>query len=828
MTSNTDDPSTQTNRLKKGSASGAVRDLSILEPQIVYQPIPHPKTPVIEGQTTPVWRVRFELAANTSIAFGIEINGEVILGRDSAPEVVDLRPYDADELGVSRRHAMLTPTLNKLYIMDLGSTNGTLRNGQPVGVRTPYDLLNGDTITLGRLQFVVRIVDRPKLTASLGDQPVELSDAILQIARAITSQLELPEVLRKVAETAMTLTSAGETGIWLVDQATGELRLEANHGIDDPAIQKMRLPVTGSLAGKVIETGKPVRATREPEGPQVKVKTGYLVEALIYVPISLGGVTFGVLAAAHRQTGKRFTARDERLLVAIAEFAAIAVQNSRLYQATDRALAQRVEELAGINELGRAVSSSLDLSTVHEVLIKQLQRRWDVETVGLWLLDATGENLRLYRRSGAGLPATFPVGRGLVGQVAQAGEAIFSNDVLNDPRRDPEMVAATGIEVRSLAAVPLLLQDRVVGVLALYNRQEGSFTEDDIHRLHSFANPVATAIHNAHLYAQSERERATVRATMNALSQPLMILDERGSTVVANEAAEALIADRMSDVFEAIGTSVGKTSESLINDTTYLTTVQHEPEVGTIVVMQDMTYIKRLEQTRAEFVHALSHDLKGPLTSIKGWTMLIRQTGVPLNELAEKFLGRISASADTVLRMIGQLLDIALLSDAPLTVMSDCDLVELAHRAVSDLEGAALVRGIKVDMSINGEPFAVHGDANRLYRSVLNLVENALKYSPDGAWVKVILDFTEDALNIIVQDSGPGISSADLPHVFERYFRGEQALSTKAGIGLGLSLVQATIKAHGGTVSARNADEGGAELKVTLPASLRVHPDEVP
>src|SRR5574341_1273176 len=818
MAANSDKGVGRTDRLDIGD----IRDLSVVEPQLHYKPMPHPQPLVVDGVAAPVWRVRFELASNTSIAFGIDLNGEVILGRDSAPDVVDLRSFSADDLGVSRRHALLAPTTTKLYIMDLGSTNGTLRNGQPIGFKIPYDLLNGDTITLGKLEFVVRIVERPKLPTPTGDQQVELADAVLQIAKVITSQLELDVVLKQVASVAMALTAAGEAGVWLVDEQTGNLQLQAHQGIDDPKIQQMRLSVTGSLAGKVIETGKPLRATSQEEGQKIKVKTGYLVGALLYVPISLGGSTFGVLAVAHREANKAFTARDEKLLQIIAEFAAIGVQNSRLYHATDRALAQRVEELAALNQLSRAVSSSLDLGNVHDVLVEQLKRRWDVEAVRLWPVDQERQRLILYRGTKPGVPwPTFERNRGLIGIAAESGEAVFSNDVPNDPRHDPGLAGATGLIVQSMMAVPLKVQDQVVGVLVLYNRRNGIFNEDDIHRLESFANPVATAIQNARLFADSERERAIVRATMGILGQPLLILDEQGNIIVANRAAEEVLTHHMSAVFEGISEGVGKTSEIRVGDETYITTAEHAPEVGTIVVMQDMTYVKRLEQTRAEFVSALSHDLKGPLTSIKGWVTLVQQTG-PLNDLAAKFLGRITMSADTILRMINQLLDIVLLSDSPLQTSGPTNLAEQAKRAVEDLEGAAMVRGINLAVDMQGEPYLIRGDANRLYRSILNLIENALKYSPDGTTVQVALSFDPDAVFVTVRDHGPGIASSDLPYIFERYFRGEAALSNQPGIGLGLALVQAAAKAHGGTVSARNAEGGGAELTITLPATLRV------
>src|SRR5574341_1588066 len=153
-------------------------------------------------------------------------------------------------------------------------------------------------------------------------------------------------------ETCMTLTSAGEVGVWLIDQSTGELYLETQRGIKEDRVKEMRLPVSGdSLIASVIQTGKVVRARRKPGGEQIRIKTDYFVESLVYIPLTLGGTTFGVLSAAHRTQGRQFDKRDEQLLMAIAHFAAIALQNARLHRLADSALEKRARELAALNEL---------------------------------------------------------------------------------------------------------------------------------------------------------------------------------------------------------------------------------------------------------------------------------------------------------------------------------------------------------------------------------------------------------------------------------------------------------------------------------------------
>jgi K+-sensing histidine kinase KdpD len=816
--SSSDDASVfETSQLKRGATTE--QDVLIFEPQVDYKPVPRKRV----DEDIPVWRVRFDLATDPSRAFGLDINGEVVLGRGPTSATdIDLSEFDAAKLGVSREHLKLRPTGTRLFVIDLESTNGTYRNGHPVGVKNPEGLNHGDTLSLGRLQFTVRIIERPTGHTAKLIQKADLAEALIQTAKAITSQLELAEVLNQVAEAAVGLISAGEVGVWLRDRESGELFLEAEGGIEDERVKRMRLPVTkDSLAGQVLESGKPVRASREPGGDQIKVKTGYLVESLLYVPLTIGGEAIGVLMAAHREEGKKFSEEDEKLLVSVADLAAIAVQNSRAYQLTNEALARRVDELATLNELSHAVSATLDLDKVHDVLIEHIGRHWEVKAARLWLVDQTTKTVSsfdaLYGRDDDGPGAHFEVGKGIVGGVAKSGKPIMVSNVKNHKSYDADIDTAAGVTAKNMACVPLFVADQVVGVLGLFNKQKGNFREHDLERLQAFASPVATAIENARLFARSERERATVQATANSLSQPLMILSDEGAVIISNEPANKLLDTHMAQVFDGLSEGVGQTTEIAVGDETYITTTQHSPGVGTIVIMQDITYVKKLERARTEFIQALSHDLKSPLTSIKGWTDLLNAYG-QLSDQATKFVGQIRSAADRVLEMVGQLLTVALLSDTARKREEVCDLAEIVANVVGDLEGAALAKSIKLESKQIGQPYKIQGDCTHLYRSVLNLVDNAIKYPARDTTVAIALTYWGETVTVQVRDQGPGIPEEDLPHIFERYYRGQQVQETESGVGLGLAMVRATARAHGGEATARNLPDGGAEFTITLPA----------
>jgi signal transduction histidine kinase len=349
---------------------------------LTYRSMPFPDIAETD-ERHPVWRVRFDLTTDASVSLGLEINGEVVFGRGpSGPEHLDLIPYGAHEHGVSRRHAILRPTHSKLFVIDLDSTNGTFHNGIDIReMNGPCILHSGDTLTLGGLEFAVTIVKRPTDTGQL-QQKADLSDALTQIAKAITSQVELEEVLRQALETAMRLTSAGEMSIWLVDEDSEELFLEAERGIQDEKIKLMRMAVDNSLVGQVIRTGVSLRDSREPSGDKIKVKTGYLVEAVLYVPLTLEDKAIGVIGATHREMGKAFGERDERLLEAIADHAAVAVHNARLFEDLRRTQSRliQVARLSALGEMAAIVAHQINnpLTTIladAEILLQDLSTK---------------------------------------------------------------------------------------------------------------------------------------------------------------------------------------------------------------------------------------------------------------------------------------------------------------------------------------------------------------------------------------------------------------------------------------------------------------------
>jgi signal transduction histidine kinase len=293
--------------------------------------------------------------------------------------------------------------------------------------------------------------------------------------------------------------------------------------------------------------------------------------------------------------------------------------------------------------------------------------------------------------------------------------------------------------------------------------------------------------------------------------------------LVSNERARVIAEAHMSALFEGITRAQGRTIELDIGNETYLCSSEHVPGVGTIVVMQDITYVKELEEVRSELMHTITHDLKSPLTSIIGFTHILERTAT-LEERSQHFLEQINIAATRILDMIGQLLRTVDDSTTLGREMAPLDLSKLVQELVNDVEGAAVTKHLTLQVEQVGQPAWVVGDRRRLYHAILNLLDNAIKFTTPGTVVTLNVDYGQgagDAIVLRLEDEGPGIEPSDLEHLFERHYRGKRTAGLP-GFGVGLSLVRSTAAAHGGTVCAENRPEGGATFTLRLPASIRL------
>jgi two-component system phosphate regulon sensor histidine kinase PhoR len=239
--------------------------------------------------------------------------------------------------------------------------------------------------------------------------------------------------------------------------------------------------------------------------------------------------------------------------------------------------------------------------------------------------------------------------------------------------------------------------------------------------------------------------------------------------------------------------------------------------VGYAAVMQDITYLKELDRMKSEFVSTVSHDLRSPLTTIKGFVQLLPKAG-PLTPQQKEFSAKILKGVENITELIGDLLDIGKIEAGVGLEMNVCRLDAIINKIVENLRSQAEAKRqhLEVDLPLQLHP--VLGNDLRLGQVVANLVGNAIKYTPDGGLISVRASNNNGQIVVSVQDTGFGIPPADQPYIFDKFYR-VQCEETEgiSGTGLGLAIVKSVIERHKGRVWVESEPGVGSTFTFILP-----------
>jgi two-component system phosphate regulon sensor histidine kinase PhoR len=244
------------------------------------------------------------------------------------------------------------------------------------------------------------------------------------------------------------------------------------------------------------------------------------------------------------------------------------------------------------------------------------------------------------------------------------------------------------------------------------------------------------------------------------------------------------------------------------------------PDVGgAVLVLHDITSLRRADQIRRDFVANVSHELRTPLTAVRGYVEALLDEAES-EDNRRRFLQIIARHTLRMERLVNDLLHLARLDagQEPVT-RTPVDIPSLISGVETELEGDLKARAIGLRRDIAPDASTISGDPAKLHDALRNLMENAIHYSPEGTVIEIVTRRNGAALLLEIADRGPGIPDGDLERIFERFYRVDRARTRDpGGTGLGLAIVKHLIGLHGGTVSAANRRDGGAIFTVRLPA----------
>jgi len=494
-------------------------------------------------------------------------------------------------------------------------------------------------------------------------------------------------------------------------------------------------------------------------------------------------------------------------------------------------LARRIGELETLARLAQNITSSLDLESVLAAVVSAAVELTGAEEGSLMLLDESSGELyvRAARNFNDEFVQTFrlPVSDSLAGAVLRSGQPVLLDE--NTPTR-----IATSYMVKSLAYVPLKLQERVFGVLGVDNRfARAALNTRDVKLLNALAEYTVIALENARLYTATIQEQSKLAAVLANVQDGVLVVDLEERLLLANTAArqalgldeaaagkplvEILPHPELSCILQPENHNPQQWGEVELSEDLILS-VQSAPipKVGRVITLHDITHLRKMDRLKTDFVNSVSHDLRSPLTAILGYIDLVERVG-PTNERQQDFIQRALASVKNLSSLVDDLLDLSRIEAG-----MDMHLVPLALQPLVRQVGetfAAHFSSKKLEwrLDLPQEEITLPGSPLQLRQLLDNLVTNAIKYTPEGGRVSVTVRVVEEQLLLSVSDTGQGIPPDEQADIFKKFFRASNVPPQVPGSGLGLSIVKSVVDNHQGRIWVESTPGAGSTFSVLLP-----------
>jgi PAS domain S-box-containing protein len=676
-------------------------------------------------------------------------------------------------------------------------------------------------------------------------------ELLYTISRELTSALDLRTVLERVLVLSMKNTGAINGSLIVLDERGQPF--ESIIIVGDQLIENTTAQLKGildrGLAGWVVrnnegallpDTTQDERWLRRPDDDASR--TG--AKSAISVPLVVRDQLAGVMTLVHPTPGT-FARPHLDLLQAIADQAGAAVLNARLYDESLR----RASVMTALAESATAITASLELDVVLSRILEQISLALRVEAVSLALIDVRGERLKFLASSaGSGsnvIGMELAVGEGIAGWVAKEGQGIIIPEAADDPRFAPEVDQITGYSTHAIACAPLRSRGKVSGILEAINPKEGYFDPNALEVLTGIGSLAGTAIENARLFEQLQATQHRYRELFEDSVDSIIITDWDGSILESNrqtEIASGYSKENLSGMpisrihlidyekvgmqFEQLrsGETISYESELHTNRGSPIPMQVHARSViidGESLlqwILRNVTERKNLDRLREDLISMIYHDLRSPLSNIVSsldvFNAMLPSDGDPAYS---SLLNIALRSTERIQRLTNSLLDMNRLeSGQPIVNRFATSLHLLARDALDAISPTAENKNVNLHSTISAEIPQVFVDADMIRRVLINLLENAVKFTPSGGEVTLEAGANGSWAQLCVADSGPGIPHFDQERIFDKYTRLNPKDESK-GFGLGLAYCRLAVEGHGGKIWVESEPGQGSRFFLTLP-----------
>jgi PAS domain S-box-containing protein len=711
--------------------------------------------------------------------------------------------------------------------------------------RVPFGRRDGEV--LEAFAGLASLALRNAETFTRSSRQARVQRGFSRIASALGQSLSRTATLEAVAQAAAE--ALGGTAAAVLMPHRARLALAARHDLPDALADLLADGVSeadGPLAraaaqGRVIASPALADDERLPEGWRAAAaELGF--QALLAVPVDAPRAEACGLVVVLFTDERVFTEDDLELVRHLADATRGALERSDLFEAERNASALAQQLI----RTGNLLTSELDPAAVLDEVVQQAPDLVNADGCAIRVLE--DDELVVSAAWGPGateaLGSRSPSGAWLSGDVVQAHAPVALENAGADPRLrglDPMLAGGNA----AFLGVPLAgPEGSALGVLAVYAREPRAWREEEIEALLALAASTSAALSTAELYQRVALEKERSFAILANIADGIVAVDREGKVVLWNRAAEQTTGVPAADALgrapaDVLQRGLESGSETPVGDR-LISIVRGREEVwlsvteavmrdpagvvaGRIFAFRDISSDRLVEQMKSDFVSTVSHELRTPLTSIYGFAeTLLRQDVMFGEEERQTFLGYIASESQRLTAIVDALLNVARLDTGDLQVnLAPTDVSDVVGEVVQSARDGSGANGHRFVLDLPDEPPAATADPDKLRQVFSILLDNALKYSPDGGTVTVGVERKRDTVEVSVADEGIGIPQADQDQIFRKFYRGAGAESRvgASGTGLGLFIARGLVTAMGGRIWVESREGEGSTFAFELPAA---------
>lgn len=517
---------------------------------------------------------------------------------------------------------------------------------------------------------------------------------------------------------------------------------------------------------------------------------------------------------------------------------------------------KREEQLAQLLNISSDMIKEMELTSLLKFTTDEAGRIIGADRCTLYLIDEKTKELRSFIAQKAEVQEIrMPLGKGVAGFVAKTGEMVNLEDAYKSPLFDPDTDEETGYKTRTVLCIPLKdNKSKIIGVLQALNKKgNGIFTFNDEWMFKSYGSCAANAIstvlseEETDSVSKSTRNMEMLSLTVENIPDGVIMINTEEDSVVVNPAAKWMLGLEINrtlnkkniiEKLEEVGlVNVSKWLEDNVEDLPSQEITIQEPEArlvnvdfadigehtikgnrkGFVAVLKDITKEREMERIKSEFISIAAHEFISPLTSINNAVNLLVE-GALGPDIQKKFLKMIQDSTEYLVYLTSSLLDLSLIESRKMRInLEKVDLSRVVESVVDSTQYAAKEKGISVLVKDDNPPPAL-ADHYRTRQSMLALLDNAYKFTPNGGEIVVSLKLREKEVEFSIKDNGPGIFLDEQEKIFDRFYQIEDSITRENhGMGLGLSICRDIAETQRGRLWVESRKGEGSKFVFTLP-----------